>query len=94
MVEQDVTESGKEFQMVGPADLNPREPNTVLTCRVRIDGGLGGGGFTPPPPPQFPCLFHCDPPPNLLVPAVLLTLTVHFSQFEHCWHVEHKVYVH
>ena len=24
-----MTESGKEFQMVGPADLNPREPNTV-----------------------------------------------------------------
>ena len=32
IVEHDVTESGKEFQMVGPADLNPREPNTVLTC--------------------------------------------------------------
>ena len=31
-MEHDVTESGKEFQMVGPADLNPREPNTVLTC--------------------------------------------------------------
>ena len=31
MVEQDVSESGKEFQIVGPADLNPREPNTVLT---------------------------------------------------------------
>ena len=30
-VEHDVTESGREFQMVGPADLNPREPNTVLT---------------------------------------------------------------
>ena len=26
------SESGKEFQMVGPADLNPREPKTVLTC--------------------------------------------------------------
>ena len=26
----DVTESGKEFQMAGPADLNPREPKTVV----------------------------------------------------------------
>ena len=46
----------------------------------------GLGGFTPPP--QFPLLafsFHCDPqPPNALVPAVLLTLPVHFSQFEPC----------
>ena len=32
IVEHDVTESGKEFQINGPADLNPREPNTVLTC--------------------------------------------------------------
>ena len=31
-MEHDLTESGKEFRMVGPADLNPREPNTVLTC--------------------------------------------------------------
>ena len=28
-MEHDVTESGKEFQMVGPADLNPREPNSA-----------------------------------------------------------------
>ena len=27
MVEQGVTESGKEFQIAGPADLKPREPN-------------------------------------------------------------------
>ena len=27
-----VTESGKEFQIAGPADLKPREPNTELTC--------------------------------------------------------------
>ena len=32
IVEHDVTESGKEFRMVGPADLNPHEPKTVLTC--------------------------------------------------------------
>ena len=30
--------------------------------------------------PQFPCSFHCAP--NPLVPAVLLTLPVNFSQFE------------
>ena len=38
----------------------------------------GLGGLTP----QFPYSFHCDP--NPLVPAVLLTLPVHFSQFEPC----------
>ena len=27
-----VTESGKEFQIAGPADLKPREPKTELTC--------------------------------------------------------------
>ena len=32
IVEHDVTESGKEFRMVGPADLNPREPKAVPTC--------------------------------------------------------------
>ena len=32
MVEQDVTEGGKEFQIAGPADLKPREPNTEPTC--------------------------------------------------------------
>ena len=32
MVEQDAIESGKEFQIAGPADLKPCEPNTVLTC--------------------------------------------------------------
>ena len=33
MVEQEVTESGSnEFQIAGPADLKPREPNTELTC--------------------------------------------------------------
>ena len=31
-----LTEKGKEFQMVGPADLKPREPNTVLTCRTEL----------------------------------------------------------
>ena len=31
MVEQEVTESGKEFQIAGPADLKPCEPNTELT---------------------------------------------------------------
>ena len=34
IVEHDVTEGGDEFQMVGLADLNPREPNTVLTCAL------------------------------------------------------------
>ena len=27
-----MTESGKEFQIAGPADLKLREPNTELTC--------------------------------------------------------------
>ena len=31
MVEQEVIESGKEFQIAEPADLKPREPNTELT---------------------------------------------------------------
>ena len=31
IVEHHITERGREFQMVGPADLNPREPKTVLT---------------------------------------------------------------
>ena len=47
--------------------------------RVRIDGGWGLTHSS-----QSPCSFHCAPPPNSLVPAVLLTLPVHFSQFEHC----------
>ena len=29
-----VTEIGREIQMVGPADLNPHELKTVLTCRT------------------------------------------------------------
>ena len=29
-MEQEVTESGKEFQIAGPADLKRREPNTEL----------------------------------------------------------------
>ena len=55
------------------------------SVRVQIDGGWGWGGSTPPPPPisQFIPLWPAQPP-NLLVPAVLLTLPVHFSQFEHC----------
>ena len=32
MVNQDISERGKEFQMVGPADMKPRETNTILTC--------------------------------------------------------------
>ena len=32
MVEQEETESGKEFQIAGLANLKPREPNTELTC--------------------------------------------------------------
>ena len=32
IVEHDITEIGREFQMVEPADLNSREPKTVLTC--------------------------------------------------------------
>ena len=51
---------------------------TRTVIRVRIDGGVQ--------PPQFSCSFKCDPPqlppPKPLVPAVLLTLPVHFSQFE------------
>ena len=35
MVEQEVTESGKEFQIAGPADLKPREPKTELTCGMQ-----------------------------------------------------------
>ena len=35
IVEHDVTERGREFQMFGPADLNPHEPKTVLTCRTQ-----------------------------------------------------------
>ena len=27
-----MTEIGREFRMIGRADLNPREPKTVLTC--------------------------------------------------------------
>ena len=27
-----MTESGREFQIAGPADLKPREPKTELTC--------------------------------------------------------------
>ena len=51
-------------------------------CRVRIDGGWGFN-------PQFPCSFHCDTlTHNLLVPAVLLTLPIHFSQFEPCLGVQ------
>ena len=46
------------------------------TGRVRIDRGWG---FNPPVPLFIPLW-----PTNPLVPAVLLTLPVHFSQFEPC----------
>ena len=39
----------------------------------------GGWGFNPPVPLFIPLW-----PPNPLVPAVLMTLPVHFSQFEPC----------
>ena len=42
----------------------------------------GVGGLTPPVPLFIPLW-----PPNPLVPAVLLALPVHFSQFEPCFHV-------
>ena len=42
-MEHDVTESSKEFQIVGPADLNPREPKTVLTCGTTDMKGLWHG---------------------------------------------------
>ena len=50
--------------------------DSVIERRVRIDGGE----FNPPPPssPVHSIVTH----PNPLVPAVLLTLPVHFSQFE------------
>ena len=34
MVEQEVTESGKEFQIAGTADLKAREPNSELTYEI------------------------------------------------------------
>ena len=42
MVEQELTESGKEFQIAGPADLKPREPNTELTCGMLSTGRAEG----------------------------------------------------
>ena len=45
--------------------------------RIRIDGGLVG--FNPPVPLFIPLWL-----PNPSVPAVLLTLPVHFPQFEPC----------
>ena len=51
----------------------------------RIDGG---GGVALTPSFLFILLWICDPPtPNPLVPAVLLTLPVHFSQFEPCHYI-------
>ena len=41
--------------------------------------GLGGWGFNPPSSPAHSIV---TPPPTSIVPAVLLTLPVHFSQFE------------
>ena len=39
-----MTEKGKEFQIVGPADLKPREPNTVLTYGHRVGVHWKSGG--------------------------------------------------
>ena len=51
MVEQEVTEIGKEFQIAGPADLKPREPNTgadmwdTETLSTVFDMGITLGTF-------------------------------------------------
>ena len=42
MVEQEVTENGKEFQIARPADLKSREPKTDLTCGMLSTGRAEG----------------------------------------------------
>ena len=67
------------FLLLSPRhSLSNTYPPASPTCQPGFEL-TGGWGLTP----QFPCSFHCDPL-NSLVPAVLPTLPVHFSQFEPC----------